>query len=236
MPEDFEEVPQEETSNELVEGVVPQEEEPEKHVPYGRFEKVNSEKHRLADQLHQTQLLLLQTQQANLANQSRAQSQPVVEDDIDPEIERILSPVINKHTRGLQEKIQQQDAYIRQVAAQEEGNRAWSYVEQNVPDIEELKPDILEYLDSLPPQLAHQYTSDPNNVVLVANLVRANKKAGITVNTKKANSDLKQRAKSETGGNTRANSGESNINWSTLSGADLEAAQRKLGIKPVSEW
>lgn len=234
MPEDNEEVPQE-LNQELVEGVVPQEEEPEKHIPYSRFEKVNSEKHRLADQLHQTQLLLLQTQQAHLANQNRAQSQPV-EEDIDPEIERILSPVISKHTRGLQEKIQQQDAYIRQVAAQEEGNRAWNYVEANVPDIDELKPDILEYLDSLPPQLAHQYTSDPNNVILVANLVRANKKAGITTNVKKATSDLKQRAKSETGGSTRSASSDSNVNWSTLSGADLEAAQRKLGIKPVSEW
>jgi vacuolar-type H+-ATPase subunit I/STV1 len=234
MPEDNE---IQEQPQELVEGVLPQEEEPEKHVPYSRFEKVNSDKHRLADQLHQTQLLLLQTQQNYLANQQqgRAQSQPV-DEEIDPEIERILAPVIEKRTRGLVNRVQQQDAFINQIAAKEEGNRAWDYVEANVPDMDELKPHILEYLDGLPPELAHQYTSDPRNVILVANLVRANKAAGITMNTKNSNTALKQRAKSESGGSTRSGASDHNVQWSTLSGADLEAAQRKLGIKPISEW
>ena len=235
MPQEDEVI---ETSQELVEGAEPQEEEPEKHVPYSRFEKVNSDKHRLADQLHQTQLLLLQTQQNYLANQQqgRAQSQPVVDEEIDPEIERILAPVIEKRTRGLVNRVQQQDAFISQIAAKEEGNRAWDYVESNVPDMDELKPHIVEYLDSLPPELAHQYTSDPRNVILVANLVRANKAAGITVNTKNSTTALKQRARSESGGSTRSGASDHNVNWSTLSGNDLEAAQRKLGIKPISEW
>ena len=231
MPEEYED---QEVSQELVEGVPPQEEEPEKRVPYSRFEKVNSEKHRLADQLHQTQLLLLQQQQALLANQNQ-RARPV-EEEVDPEIERILSPVIQKKTRHLEQAIHQRDAFIQQIAAKEEGDRAWAYVEANVSDIEELKPAILEYLDSLPPALAHAYTSDPNNVVLVADLVRANQKAGITVTSKKAQADLKQRARSEMGGSTRSGVADSNTNWSSLSGAELIAAQKKMGIKPIDEW
>lgn len=237
MPEDQVEQEVPEVSgdqDEQVESAELPEPTPEKHVPYTRFEKVNSEKHRLADQLHQTQLLLLQTQQAHLEGQTRKQAAP--EEAIDPDVESLVGPIINKQTRFLQQKLQQQEQLLGAIAAKEEGNRAWAYVEANVPDIEELKPHILEYLDSLDPKLAHAYTSDPNSVVLVANLVRANRRAGISSVTKKVSADLKQRARSESGGNTKSGASDLNVNWSSLSGAELIAAQRKLGIKPIDEW
>lgn len=229
MPEETEIQEQEivpEQNQELEEGVVPS----ERTIPYSRFEQVNAEKNRMAEQLHQANLLILQTQREALVARKAQAPDP----EVDPDIDRLVGPIVEKRLKALQTQFDQQGQALHQMAAQTEGDRAWHYVEQQVPDIEALKPDILAYLDSLPPAVAHQYTSDPNNVVLVANMIRANKKAGISMNVKAAQGDLKARARSETGGQTRSSSPP--VQWNTLSGDALIAKQRELGIKPINEW
>jgi hypothetical protein len=235
MPEEFENSPSGEVEN-PVEEAVPEQEAVEaapvvdRRVPYGRFAEVNEAKNRAEQELHQMRLAMLQMQQQMATPRE-------VEPEVDPEIDRLVAPIVEKHTRYLKNELAQRDQILSQVAAKAEADQAWNYVTANVPDIEELKPDIVAYLESVSPAMAQKYTSDPDNVVMVANFVRAQKLAGNSNASKAAKADLKGRAKVDQSGSSRVpTTGNNNVDWSNMSANEFAEAQRKMGVKPFNEW
>lgn len=235
MPEELEDglvpseeqIQPEEELQEQVEATPPAE---EKRVPYTRFREVNEKASRLEAEMHEMRLAMMRMQQP----QQPQYREP--EPDIDPELEKLVAPVIQKQTRHLNQEIAKRDELLAQIAAKNEADKAWSYVVSNVPDIDELKPDIVAYLDSISPAMANKYTSDPDSVVMVANFVRAQKAAGNSMASKAAKQDLKNRAKTDATGGSRVPTSTTQTDWSTMSNEDFIAAQRKMGLKPINEW
>lgn len=193
------------------------------HIPYDRFQTVWNERQEARDYAQQLQMQILAMQQ-QIAAVSGAVNAPR-EPDIDPDVEQIVAPVLNKYVKPLVNQLQQAKQELGRVQAKAEAEEAWNYVLQNVPDMEDLKADLAKEIESKSPVIQKKITSDPDLIIEMAEKVRLKRgKAPISP----ANADIKSRTRSESGGTRQSPTSGSNIDWLSLSDEEFRAAEAKL--------
>lgn len=196
MPEEFENLEQEPTSDDLEvihldqsmgvpdpaepEGNAEPEAEPEEEkkipesIPYRRFQEVNLEKKKAEDTLAQ-----LQQQNAQMLawiQQQQAQSQRAPRKPVDPEtIEfvKLIQPALDEYLAPVYQKLAQAENMTAQMQSQTISEKAWQYVQNSVPDLNDLAPDIMEYIEKRHDKEA--ILADPDRVVDIAEIVRYRK-------------------------------------------------------------
>jgi len=238
MPEEFEAETQDLQEEQPLETVEAESEAPPetntkpRHIPFERFEEVYADLKAERAGREQLQHQIFQMQQQLLAA-SKAPAPP--EPKVDPEIDELISPILNKRLAPYEQRIAQMQQREAAMWAEREASNAWDYVKSNVKDLDELAPDMQSYLASLPSARANKITSDPDLVIQTAELVRAMKLAGKSVGVTAAKQDLKQRTKSDSGTASPSPSNLKDIDWSDPNldfdamEAKIEAQRRKAG-------
>jgi hypothetical protein len=151
--------------------------EPEKKipdtVPYDRFQEVYQEskqaKAAIQQLAYQNQQLMAAFQQLQGGQQQQRKAvDPEVQaflDVIRPGLDEYIAPVLRELQATKQTNVQLQNKAISEAA--------WNYVQTNVPDLNEIAPDLMELIDSRRDKDA--ILADPDRVVDLAELVRLRK-------------------------------------------------------------
>lgn len=233
MPEDFEAETtelQEEQPTEAVEAESEAQPETEpqkpKTIPFERFQEVYADL-KTARQGHQQLQNQVMDLQRQLFEATKPQKQAPPAPKIDPEIDEIINPSISSRLSPLEQRLARQEQLNAALYSERVAAKAWGYVEEAVPDLKELIPDIEAYLESIPQARANKITSDPDLVIQMAELVRAMKQAGKSVGVQVAKQDLKQRSKSDNGSASPAFSN-AKIDWNALSEEEFAAHEAKV--------
>jgi hypothetical protein len=166
-------------------------------IPYDRFSEVVAQKAAAEQQLSLMQQQMWQMAQMVQRQQQQQANYPPPPDPIDPEVAKLVSPVVQQYVGPLQaevHRLHQQNAELR---AQTEAQQAWNYVERSVPDLNDLQADLVIYIQQQPAEVQQAVSKDPNLMVFMANQVRTLKQAGILGN--QAQQALKSRARTATG-------------------------------------
>lgn len=208
MPEDFEaetqdlqEEPIQETA-EAESEAPPETPEKARTVPYERFQEVYDDL-KATRQSHQQMQFQIMQMQRDLMQATAKPKAP--EPQLDPEVDQILDPYLQKRLAPYQQTLAEMQKREAAMWANQEAQTAWEYVKTAVPDLDELAPDMQNYLATLPSTRANKITADPDLVIQTAELVRAMRSAGKAVGTQVAKQDLKQRSKSDVGTASPAN-------------------------------
>lgn len=196
-------------------------------VDYARFQEVNQRMQQAEQRAHELQVSILQLQQAQLQQQRKQNPEPV----IDREVEDLVAPILRKHLGPYEQRMAELQQREAAMWANQEAQAAWDYVRTEVPDMDDLAPDMQAYLQSIPTKRANLITSDPDLVIQTAELVRARKSAGLSISNTAAKQDLKQRGKGDSGSAPSPIQSTKNVNWAALSDAEFDAMERKMGIK-----
>jgi hypothetical protein len=227
-------------SEEEAGGLPEREEEPEKKepqpVPYDRFKEVWEERQfarHEADQLRQ-QNLEIQRQVMAAAMQAQRQqiAPPKAKTREEQELAELLQPFINDAIKPLEQDYQRKSAMLDQIVADTEARRAEDYVKSNVPDFNDLAPDLQSWLNNQPPGYRNFITSHPDNVVLACNMIRATRAVGGKQVAAQVRNDLKSRSKSESGVSPSQSGKNQNIDWLNLT--DEEFAKYDAQIRSRS--
>jgi hypothetical protein len=204
------------------------------HVPYSRFQEVYH-KGKQADET--ARALYAQNQQLmqillNAQQQVQSRPQQAPSQKVDPEAEafiKLIKPALDQENRPLLERIAQQEQIIQNLAQQSESQAAWVWLQGNVPDLNEIAPDLLAYIDSRPDKNA--ILSDPNRVYDAAQIVRLSRQAG----GKKQDAGVKDALRQESRSRGRAElpntqTRTSTKDWSKVSDQDFAEAMRQAGF------
>lgn len=196
------------------------------HIPYQRFQEVWNERQdaRAYAQQLQMQILAMQQQVNAIQHAANAPREP----DIDPDVEQIVAPVLNKYVKPLMNQLNAAKAELGQVQAKAEAEAAWNYVLQNVPDMDDLKADLAREIESKSPVIQKKITSDPDLIIEMAEKVRLKRASGGMTRTSAAQQDLKARSRSESGGVRTSPSSKSNIDWASLSDEEFAKAEAAM--------
>lgn len=236
MPEEFEQnddpiIEEVASPDAVLEGSEVEAKEPEAQadhkIPYDRFREVNEAKARAEAELHQHRMMLLQMQQAQMAQAQQRQPEP----QVDPDVEALIAPVIKKSLAPYEQEIQRLNRVNTELAAKAEAEAAWDYVTRAVPDIEDLRGDILSYVGQLAPAMQKKITSDPDQVILVANMVRAQKAAGGAEVSSAARQSMKSRTRASVGSSSVTPTTNANVDWESMDSKTFRETIAKMGIK-----
>lgn len=193
-------------------------------VPYDRFQEVNEAKNRAEAYAQQLQLMILQAQQ-------QAKAPVVPEPTPDPDVEAVVKPVLKKYLAPYEAEIQRLQQTNLALAGKAEAEAAVQYVRQNVPDIDDLMPDINAWVSSQSAVMQQKIRQDPDGVIMVANLVRAERAASGKGNTSTARQSMKSRARTEHGATSPNPTSTENVDWEKMDSKTFQETIKKLGIK-----
>ena len=196
------------------------------HIPYQRFQEVWNERQDARAYAQQLQMQILQMQQQVNAIQNAANAPR--EPEIDPDVEQIVAPVLNKYVKPLMNQLNAAKAELGQVQAKAEAEAAWNYVLQNVPDMDDLKADLAREIESKSPVIQKKITSDPDLIIEMAEKVRLKRATGGMTRTSAAQQDLKARSRSESGGVRNSPSSKTIIDWASLSDEEFAKAEAAM--------
>lgn len=196
------------------------------HIPYSRFQEVWNERQEARSYAQQLQMQIMQMQQQVNAL-SQTQNAPR-DPDVDPDVEQIVAPVLNKYVKPLVQQLNAAKAELSQVQAKAEAEAAWGYVLSHVPDMEDLKADIAKEIEGKSPVIQRKITSDPDLIIELAEKVRLKRSSGASAASSAVRNDLKSRSRSETSGTRTSPTSSNNIDWLSLSDEEFAAAEARL--------
>lgn len=191
------------------------------HVPYDRFQEV-WDRMRQAEQENQY-FRTLAMQAAH--NQVNSGKKPENKDEVDPELMEIIAPVVKKMVAPIMQGYQD-------LQDKAQSDAAWNKVVKNVPDLDELQPHMIAYINGLDHSVAADIVGNPDLMIQTANFIRLRNQAGNTGAQAKAKADLKQRSRGEAPGGTRItpNSLENTFREASEDPAKLQALMVKMGF------
>lgn len=248
MPDNFENLEPEATSDDIEvihldqsigvpelpeseeEGKTEAEAEPEKKIPesipYRRFQEVNLEKKKAEDAIAQLQAERAQMLAWIQSQQQQAQRQP--DKKIDPEAAefiRLIQPALDEYLQPVYQKLAQAENMTAQMQSQTISEKAWQYVQNSVPDLQALAPDIMEYIEKRHDKEA--ILADPDRVVDIAEIVRYRK----AEKGKKVTDEVRQVSRSQAKAeapNVQPRSKQRD--WSSVSDEDFHKILRDAGF------
>lgn len=244
MPEEtpeFDQVPEEVEPEQAepegeVEGSPEPEPEPEikepQRVPYERFKEVWEERQLARQEAEQLRNQNLEIQRMVMAAATQAQRQqiapPKAKTREEQELAEILQPFIDEAIQPLEQDYRRKSAMLDQIVADAEAKRAEDYVRTNVPDFGDLAPDLQSWLNTQPVGYRNFITSHPDNVVLACNMIRATRAAGGKQVSAQVRSDLKNRARSESGVSPSQANQNKNIDWSNMTDEEFDKIDAQI--------
>lgn len=140
-------------------------------IPYSRFQEVNLEKKQAEQEL--AQLRAQAAQMYAYIQQQQAAQKPADRKPIDPEAAefiRLIQPALDEYLAPVYAKLAQAENMTASMQSQTISEKAWQYVQNSVPDLKELAPEIMEYIEKRHDKDA--ILADPDRVVDIAEIVR----------------------------------------------------------------
>ena len=187
MPEEFEEqVSTEETEVETESKV---EAEEEAKVPIKVVQELRDELRQAKEDgnITRQQLASLMSEYQNAIRQNR----PVeVQPDLDPEVLKLLKPYLQPVLKEVEMAKSELQA-IKEKTGQSDAER---YIERNLPNLDEIREDILKDIQSYSPEEQKEILANPREIVRIGKTI--NRLKGVTTSSKAEN---RSRARSETG-------------------------------------
>jgi len=187
MPEEFEEqISTEETEVETESKV---EAEEEAKVPIKVVQELRDELRQAKEDgnITRQQLASLMSEYQNAIRQNR----PVeVQPDLDPEVLKLLKPYLQPVLKEMEMTKSELQA-IKEKTGQSDAER---YIERNLPNLDEIREDILKDIQSYSPEEQKEILANPREIVRIGKTI--NRLKGVTTSSKAEN---RSRARSETG-------------------------------------
>lgn len=187
MPEEFEEqISAEET---VVETDPKVEAEEEAKVPIKVVQELRDELRQAKEDgnITRQQLASLMSEYQNAIRQNR----PVeVQPDLDPEVLKLLKPYLQPVLKEMEMTKSELQA-IKEKTGQSDAER---YIERNLPNLDEIREDILKDIQSYSPEEQKEILANPREIVRIGKTI--NRLKGVTTSSKAEN---RSRARSETG-------------------------------------
>lgn len=149
-------------------------------VPFERFQEVLNKARQLDETLRQVAMQNQQMTAAFMQMQARQGSQEQPQQprkQVDPETAefvRLIKPGLDEINAPILQEIQELRATVAEFRNKSISEQAFGYVQAAVPDLQELAPDLLRYIESR--QDREAILADPNRVVDAAEIVRLWKK------------------------------------------------------------
>jgi len=197
-----------------------------KYVRYDQFRETNEEKNRIrSENEYLRQQLLQATSMAMQAAQSPRQAQ-TPPPPVDPELARIMEPFLAPLWNQNQNLARENQEIKADLASQKE----WDRLVREVPDIEDLKDGIVEYLMSLPPNERALLSSSSATIRPIAEVIRSRRSADGRSTARTAQSDVRSRARSVTGASSPPPTNPTNTDWGSMDSETFFQTARKLGI------
>lgn len=188
MPEELEntqtpEVVETESESPAVEAV----EEP--RVPVRVVQELREEKRRLEQQMQMQQMQMMQMMQNH-----QPHPQPPQE-TLDPEVEKLIAPYLKRATEPLIQQLQQYQTASQQFEMTQKQLEAERYLERNLPNLAEIRADIVREIETLPESERNAIISNPVAIAQMGKLI-TKMKGGTTT----AKEQMRSRARVESGG------------------------------------
>ena len=190
MPEEFEE--QQETLETQANDTPPVEAEEEpKVVPVHVVKELREELRALKEneRLTRNQFSSLMTEYQKLASGETNKAREMTA-ELDPEIQEALQPYLQPVREQLQTALTELNQ-VKQSRAQMENER---YLEKNIPNLNEIRGDLIAYLQTLPEDVQDAYARNPKTLVPLANALFPSKKGA-----QEARGAMRSMAKTESG-------------------------------------
>lgn len=168
------------------------------------------------DELHQHKLLQMQQYQQN-------QHPTDIDIEVDKDVERVIAPVVKKALRPLEERNRLLESQLQQNAEQLRVQANIDYLERNIDNFDEIRPDIAKKIESLPRAEQDMVLGSPTLILEIANGINARRGR-----TTKQDSRSRVFSESSTGTSPSKNSSASNVDWSNLSDAEFAAQEAKI--------
>ena len=207
----------ESTEGETQEPEVQQEPEKPKKVELD-LEELQSMREQLRQQsaeLHQYKLFQMQQYQ---------QAQRPADTPVDPDVERVIAPVVQKALRPLEERNRQLESQLQQNADQLRVQANIDYIERKIDNFEEIRQDLAKKIEAMPKQEADLVLNSPYLLVELGKAINATK-------GKSTKQETRSRAFSEssTGTSPSKNSSAAGaVDWANLSDAEFAAQEAKI--------
>jgi hypothetical protein len=207
----------EEVEVETAETVVPQEPDKPRRIEIDpdELKEMRETLRRQSEELHQHKLWQMQQYQ---------QTQKPADVQVDPDVERVIAPVVQKALRPLEERNRQLEAQLQQNADQLRVQANIDYLERNIDNFEEIRPDIAKKIESLPKAEQEMVLGSPTLILEIANGINARRGRST-----KQDSRSRSFSESSTGTSPSKNSSANlNIDWGNLTDAEFAAQEAKI--------
>ena len=207
----------EETEVETVETEVQQEPEKPRRIEIDpeELKEMRETLRRQSEELHQHKLWQMQQYQQN---------QRPADIQVDPDVERVIAPVVQKALRPLQDENQNLRGQLTELAETARANANIAFLERSIDNLDEIGPDIAKKIESLPKAERDFVLGSPSMILEIANGINARR-------GKVTKQDSRGRAFSESSTGTsptKNSSAGGNIDWSNLSDAEFAAQEAKI--------
>lgn len=154
-------------------------------------------------------------------NQQPKQVQP--EPETDPEIDKLLRPHLNKYIAPIQKELEEAKLALQQFGQTKTQLEAERYIERNLPNLEDIRQDIIKEIESLPDNEKEEVLNNPREIVRIGKWL-TRMKSGTTT----AKSDMRSRAKAETGAGAPTNRS-TDVDPTSLSDKEFKAFLAEQG-------
>lgn len=171
---------------------------------------------RQSEELHQQKLWAMQ--------QIQQQQKPEPDPQVDPDVERVLAPVIQKNLRPVLEENERLKGQVSSLAEQARVQANIDYIERNIPNFEDIRMDLAKEIESMSKQDQEIVLNSPSLIVKIAQGLNNNR----GVSTKQVS---RQRAISESSTATSATKNSSalgSVDWNNLTPAEFAAQEMKI--------
>lgn len=171
---------------------------------------------RQQEELHQQKLWAMQQFQQN--------QRPEPEPQVDPDVERVLAPVIQKNLRPILEENERLKGQVVGLAEQARVQANIDFIERNIPNFEDIRQDLAKEIESLPKADQDIVLNSPTLIVKLAQSLNASR----GVSSKAA---TRQRAVTESSTATSATKNTSalgSVDWNALTPAEFAAQEAKI--------
>jgi hypothetical protein len=195
--------------------VLPEPEKPRRvDVDLDELREMRETIRRQSAELHQHKLFQMQQYQ-----QSKA---PEVQ--VDPDVRRVVAPVIQEAMRPYQEENERLKSQLQQNSDQLRVQANIDYIERNIPNFDEIRVELASKIEKLPKAEQDMLLSSPTLLVELGHAINATK-------GKSTKSEVRARAVSESGSGTspsQAIRASGAIDWNNLSDAEFAAQDAKI--------
>jgi len=205
-----------ETANPEVQEEVKEPEKPRRiEVDPDELKELRETVRRQSEELHQHKLWQMQQYQ---------QQQRPADIPVDPDVERVIAPVVQKALRPVMEENDRLKGQIVGLAEQARVQANIDYIERNIPNFEEVRQDLAKEIEAMPKNEQDMVLNSPTLMVRLAQAINAGK-------GKSTKQETRSRAFSESSTGTspsKNTSAAGAVDWANLSDAEFAAQEARI--------